>query len=696
LEGNSVAADPLIGRELGKCLIESRIGAGGMGVVYLAQHRVIEDRRAVKVLSQALAGQEGYRARFLKEARLPAGLNHPSILPIYDAGDEDGVLYLVMPYVRGADLQVLLDDGGPLDIDEVVSILGPVADALDQAHASGVIHRDVKPSNVLVGELESKGRRVYLSDFGLVKALDDVTRASGTTQGMVVGTPPYIAPELWREEPLDGRLDQYALACTLFQALTGAPPFQANTMYAWMYAHTSGPIPSASRLRPELPKDVDGPLARGLAKDSGARFDSCTALIDAVGSSVGALPAAPDDTLEIRLREETRIGIETVARQRSGGSVKTTTDDDGRRWWRYVLAAAVVLVAGLALLLWPGSDDGPDDGSGGGTVEPDGLLPAPPIVAARGEGDDSALVAVDREGGGAIILRIQKDTLRQSRVAIVDDRPEQIVADGDTTWILTSSSGGVGTLFRLPGDDSEPDPVNVGGAPGEMTQTETTDEVWVTVPTRDEILVVDKEDLERDVINDVKGPSLITPAGDVVVVVGQEGWSSIDAATHEVDGPNAIEGVPTDIATAGGDVWITTQEGPVLRIDAEGGEVGDPEEALDVGGEPLRVVPRSTPPVAVWFPLKEEGRLVVARNLSLTLEEQDVPLPAPAIRISTAGDPVVLVTAAGEVLRITAETGEPVGEPEHVQGTMGPMVPLGNDVLLLASDRSMYLLSRQP
>jgi serine/threonine-protein kinase len=675
-EANAVAADPLIGSVLGNCEIRSRVGQGGMGVVYLAEHQVIHDRRAVKVLNATLAGQESAREDFYNEVRLPAALDHPNILIVHDAGETDlGVLYLVMPYVRGADLQVLIDRGGSLGIDETVSILSAVADALDEAHEAGLIHRDVKPANVLVGELAGgrrKRRAVYLSDFGLMKAVDRAERASGTSTGMIVGTPAYMAPEVWRaEKGIGDAIDEYALACTLFDALTGQPPYTLPTIESMMTAHISGDIPSASERQPSLPSEMDAVLARGLAKVPEDRFETCSALVDAVASTVGATPPEKDDTLDPLLRQRTVVQIETVAIERGGPEPK-------HNWRKVALAVggALVVAVILAWLLRPNDE----------ALEPVDRLPGKPLKAARDDADGSALVAVERAAGGAVVFRIQPGSLERTRVATVDDPPVHLLVDGSTTWILTSHSG-IGTLVRVQGDGSEPDTVNLGGTPLEMAQT--TDEIWVTIPFRDQIKVIDKTDLTTREIEDVKGPRFITPASGAVLVAGEEGGSSINVATGQVTGPQPIDGIASDIATAGGDGWLVTQGGQVGRVDVEEGDAGEIVPVTDIGGEPLRIAPATNPP-AVWIPVKGAARVV--RINTLTFASVTIPLPDPVKLISTAGDPVVVVTTAGDVLRIDASGL--VREPEHAEGTLGPMVPLGGDVLLFAADGSVYLLAR--
>jgi serine/threonine-protein kinase len=277
----SGGTDPRIGTRLLGYRIEELLGRGGMGVVYRAEHLGLGRKVALKLLSPELAGDEGYRRRFVRESRLAAGIEHPNILPIYEAGEAEGLLYIAMRHVQGSDLDELLEREGRLQPRRALGLLAQVADALDAAHRSGLVHRDVKPANILVAAGPGPGstEHCYLCDFGLLKhfdSSDDLTRT-----GQFVGTLPYVAPEQIEGRTLDGRVDVYALGCVLFQTLTGALPFDRQSDVAVVYAHLRDPPPSATRLRPELPAGLDGLFARALAKAPGERFATATELVSA-------------------------------------------------------------------------------------------------------------------------------------------------------------------------------------------------------------------------------------------------------------------------------------------------------------------------------------------------------------------------------------------------------------------------------
>jgi serine/threonine protein kinase len=291
--GAAMAQDPRLGTRIGEYRIESRIGEGGMGVVYLAEHAVLERKVALKVLTPQMADDEAFRQRFLRESRLAARLYHPNVIPIHDAGESDGVLYLAMHYVEGTDLATVLRSRGPLSPDETISILEPVAGALDEAHANGLVHRDVKPANIMIGTpvAGSRATQVFLTDFGLVRRIDSQTRI--TESRVFVGTLTYAVPEMFQGRDIDSRADVYALACVLFECLTGAPPFASDMPEAMIAAHLFTPPPAATSSRPDLPPGIDAVLARGLAKDRKDRYPTCGELMAAAREALERPPVGP-------------------------------------------------------------------------------------------------------------------------------------------------------------------------------------------------------------------------------------------------------------------------------------------------------------------------------------------------------------------------------------------------------------------
>ena len=252
--------------------IEGVLGRGGMGVVYLAEQPELGRNVAIKVIAPALASDPDYLERFRRESRLAAAIEHPNAIPIYEAGvaDED-TPYLVMRYVEGEDLSSLLRREGRLETRRAAAIVDQIAGALDEAHARGLVHRDVKPANVIV-ESRRGTEHAYLTDFGLTREMDASSGVTGT--GRWVGTIDYASPEQIKGKPVDARCDVYALGCVLFTTLTGRLPFERTEDVAKLYAHVSEPPPVPSSIVDDLPEDVDRVITRAMAKDPDFRFPS--------------------------------------------------------------------------------------------------------------------------------------------------------------------------------------------------------------------------------------------------------------------------------------------------------------------------------------------------------------------------------------------------------------------------------------
>jgi serine/threonine-protein kinase len=264
--------------------LEAVVGRGGMSVVYLAEDLRLRRKVAIKVVAPELAEDERFRERFVRESELAASIDHPNVIPIYEAGEAEGRLYIAMRYVAGTDLKALLRREGALEPIRAVVIVAQLAAALDVAHGRGLVHRDVKPGNVLL-TAEDGREHVYLSDFGVAKSASFATGL--TMAGQRVGTIDYVAPEQIRGAAIDGRADQYSLGCLLFECLTGEVPFRRDTEVAVIYAHLRDRPPLVGDRLPDVLPGIDAVLARALAKKPGDRYESCRDLAAAAEAALG-------------------------------------------------------------------------------------------------------------------------------------------------------------------------------------------------------------------------------------------------------------------------------------------------------------------------------------------------------------------------------------------------------------------------
>lgn len=272
----------LIGRQIAGYRIEREIGRGGMAVVYQAKDLRLDRTVALKLLAPELARNDTFRGRFTHESRVAAAIDHPHIVPVFEAGETDGVLYIAMRYVAGRDLRHLLDREGPLTVTVAGRIGIQVASALDAAHDHGLVHRDVKPGNILVaqGTDSDHPEHVYLTDFGLTKKSLSLT--GFTSVGQFVGTLDYVAPEQISGKPVDGRCDVYSLGCVVYETMAGHPPFQRDDDMALLWAHQYDQPPPLTSVRPDIPEAVDAVLAKALSKTPDDRYDSCLAFVSAL------------------------------------------------------------------------------------------------------------------------------------------------------------------------------------------------------------------------------------------------------------------------------------------------------------------------------------------------------------------------------------------------------------------------------
>ena len=347
-----LAVGPGVGSRVAGYWLEERIGAGGMAVVFRARDERLGRMVALKVMAPAVAADEMFRRRFIRESRAAAAVDDPHIIPVYEAGEADGVLFIAIRLVNGGDVGSLLKREGRLPSSRVASIISPVASALDAAHAAGLVHRDVKPANMLLHIRQGRPDHVYLADFGLSKGM-----RSGrlTASGEFMGTPGYTAPEQIEGLAVDGRADQYALACSAFELLAGDVPFAESNGWAAVMAHVTKPPPPLTPHRPDLWPAVDQVLARAMTKAPEDRYASCQQFGDALQEAL-SLSRAHDAVVPAhgQAREALLPGAGTVAGHDAGlTAVKRggTGGPASPSWPRRTAQIALAIIAVLACAL---------------------------------------------------------------------------------------------------------------------------------------------------------------------------------------------------------------------------------------------------------------------------------------------------------------------------------------------------------
>ena len=547
---NRGVGEPAIGSTLGGYRIESLIARGGMGVVYRATQLALERPVALKVIAAELAGKEGFRERFLRESRLAASLDHPGVVPVYDAREEDGELIVAMRLVEGGDLRKLIDREGPLPPARAVALLSQVADALDAAHASGIVHRDVKPHNILV-----EGERAYLSDFGLAKAFEGTGAGSGAS---IVGTVEYMAPEQWRGESAGPAADVYSLGCVLYEALTGIVPYARK----------------AADTEPEIPQGIDAVIERAVSKDPVDRY-----------RTAGELIAAAEE------REDASLAATAVLSE--GGDRPTVPIERARgSGWRFgsrrvqwLGAAVAVSVGALVLVL--------------ALLGGDGVSVSDPIPIGRGplrvtSGDGEVWATSASDG---TLSKIDPQTLEVAGAPLRAGAGVSGVAVGEgSVWVSSPRDGQV--LRVDPGSRRVLARIAVGGSPGAIAVGD--GRVWVA----------DEDGAGVTAINATDGKvykrGIVPHAAPLRLSVGAGGlWvsSASTSAVRRIDLGSALAGEPilagrgpAGVTVAGGLVWVAnSRAGTVTRVDPSLHTIlGDP---ISVGGSPGGI---DAGPETVW------------------------------------------------------------------------------------------------
>jgi YVTN family beta-propeller protein len=606
----TVAAEERIGTEVAGYRIKRVLGRGGMSVVYLAHDPRLKRNVALKLLAPELAGDQSFRTRFLRESQLAASLDHPNVVPVYEAGEVDGLLYIAMRYVVGTDLKELLRAEGALAPYRALALVGQVAAALDAAHARGLVHRDVKPSNVLLtGHPDEE--HCYLADFGLSTSASDRSIADPSK---IVGTIDYIAPEQIRGLEVDGRADIYSLACLLYECLVGDVPFRRPSDVAVIYAHLEEPLPKASDRAQIVPAGLDMVLERGTAKRPDDRWPTCAELVDAARSAFG------DEGARVRVRR----------RRRRRGAVAALIG----------LAAAAVAVAALSL----GGDDA-------AVARSDSL-----IRLDTGEGAPAAGLSVGAQPtavtvcGGSVwvttrngaVFQVEPRSLTRHQVRVLGT-PSDVADVGDLAAVVSGPPERVTVVDAQFGQISGVVPVPGGGAPA--TAVASGRDVWVANPNGHRLdFLAPPYTAVAGSVRLPAAPELVAAGEDAVWAVGGRSLWRVDPGARRVVGTTRLGFAPRAVVAGRGGVWLAdTTRDVVVRLDPR---TGRPVQTIEVGDAPVAI---AVAPDAVWVANRADG----------TVSRIDAGRNAVDETISVGASPIDLVAGLGSiwVIRKTEATG---------------------------------------
>jgi predicted Ser/Thr protein kinase len=631
-------------------------GRGGMGVVYRALQLDLDRPVALKLIAPQLAEDPDFRERFVRESRAAASIDHPNVIPIYYTGEsDDGALYIAMRYVEGSDLRTLVRAEQRLDPARAAYIVSQVASALDAAHARGIVHRDVKPANVLLGAND----HAYLTDFGLTKR---VTSHTGSTRdGGWVGTLGYVAPEQIRGERLDARADVYALGCVLYHSLAGAPPYQRESDEATLWAHLNDDPPSLHDRAPDVPASFDAVLSRAMAKDPDDRYPSAGDLGRAALAAAGQ-PVAPGPERLVAVGEAAPGDHqETVVSPDQAPTVLAAGAPAGRRLWPWALAA--VPIAGLALiaaLALGGGDDGGNPGSTTTASTSTATTTSAPKVAVNGE-------------------------------VVVGGRPNNIVLAEGKAWVVRSGNPRLvvidaKTVKRKPYSPRVDDPT------GEVAAF---DKLWVinqSAPSLVPIGLRSHRQEGRAVPLPAQGKAVAVAAGNRALWVGIRGNPGLllRIDPKHRDQPAKTIGLPDglqNIAVGGGAVWIIARRAnTVTRLDISSGS----QRPIFVGDTPFGIAYGRG---AVWVTNNGDDTVTRIDSGSLNTSTIETGRGPKGIAVG-AGAVWVANSIASTVTRIDPEINRPSGEPISVATNPYGVDTFGDDVWITSpSDHKVQRLS---
>ncbi len=630
-------------------------GRGGMGVVYRAIQLDLDRPVALKLIAPQLAEDPAFRDRFVRESRAAASIDHPNVIPIYYTGEDDGALYIAMRYVEGSDLRTLVRAEQHLDAGRAANIVAQVASALDAAHARGIVHRDVKPANVLLGA----GEHAYLTDFGLTKNV--ASHTGSTRDGGWVGTLGYVAPEQIRGERIDARADVYALGCVLYNALAGQPPYQRETDEATLWAHLHDDPPSLHDEVPSVSERFDAVIARALAKDPDDRYQSAGDLGRAALTAAGRPAASGPERLVAVGEAAPGDAQETVASPDQAPTALAATRTDTRRWrvWPWALAALPIAVLAViaAVVLPGGGDQGGTTGtsSTAGTTSTAPARPATTKPLAIGGRPNNIVLAsgkawVVRSANPRLAVIDAKTVGREPYSPRVGDSPAGLAAGFGKLWVVNQSGPAlvpIGLQSHRQEGSAVPLP-NHGKAVAVATGARA---VWVGVRGNPGLLLrVDPK--RRQVAKTIELPDglqNLTVGGGAVWVIARRAntVTRVDIASGS-QRPIFVGDKPFGIAFGRGAVWVTNNgDDTVTRIDSGSLNTGQ----IPTGRGPKGIAVGAG---AIWVVNSIQSTLTRIDPQSLRPDPRPIEVVFNPYGVDTLGDDVwVTSPSRGQVERIT-------------------------------------------
>jgi DNA-binding beta-propeller fold protein YncE len=690
-------AEISIGSVLAGYRIEGLAGEGGMGRVYRATQMGLNRQVALKLIMPELATEPDFRARFERESRLTASIEHPNVIPVYEAGDAEGQLFIAMRWVEGTDMRSVILTEGRLDADRAIGIVEQVAAALDAAHSGGLVHRDVKPANVMLTTAHGQ-EHVYLTDFGLTKRAGSGTALTRT--GAFVGTPDYMPPEQIKGERSDARTDVYALGCLLFHALTGRTPYDRDTEVAKMYAQLHDEPPSAAEAVPGTPMALDAVIARALAKDADDRYLSAGDLGRAARAAlIGKDPSQPERSLA--------TGLAAPPTELSPAASPPAD-----------ATAATPPPGPTAATPPPGETAAtPPPGETAATPPPAAQQPpaAPPPAARRPAasppsralpiafvallvlGVVAAALAVtgvfsggggDGADDGGSFSDQPADTADQPTAPKVLEKtipagagPDGIAVDGTTVWVSNSRGG---TLTRLSTKTNKQigEPIRVGNNPDEVEASNGI--VWVANTDDNTVTRWEPGDQREFAVG--PGPEGLSLGERFLWVTNGDGdsVSRIELSSGEVQPPIPVGRKPIGIYAGKQFVWVTNSfSRSVTRLDPATGAIVD---TIDGVGKNIRAVTEAFG--FAWVSSADPNGMVMRLNLDTGEVRERIKVGQKSKEMVAAGGYLWVVNETSEdVVRIDPKKAEVVGDPIKVGDTPVGLA-FGANSLWVSNNRS--------